>query len=117
MNIDRYTQIVNLDSDYKFQSPTPHIPKPTLIDYEDGYLIRYFIQKSNDVDGRVIEVSSKTFTKYTQNLFFTSVSLDWAISGDINMVREQNKKSVIYAAKTMKAIQLYLQNFTQFLKK
>lgn len=117
MNIDRYTQIVKLDSDYNFQSPTPHVPKPTSADYEDGYIVRYFVQKSNDVDSRVIEVNSKTFTNYTQNLFFISVSLDWAISGDVNVVREQNKKSILYAAKTMKVIPSYLQNFTQLLKK
>ena len=117
MSIDRYNQIVKLDSDYNFQSPTPHIPKPTSSDYEDGYVVRYFVQKSNDVDSRIIEVNSKTFTNYTQNLFFTSVSLDWAISGDVSVVREQNKKSILYASKTMKAIPLYLQNPIQFLKK
>lgn len=117
MSIDRYNQIVKLDSDYDFQSPTPHIPKPTSADYEDGYIVRYFLQKSNDADGRIIEVNSKTFTNYTQNLFFKSVSLDWVINGDTAMVIEQNKKSVVYASKTMKAIPLHLQNFTQFLKK
>lgn len=117
MSIDRYNQIASLDDDYKFQSPTPHIPKPTSFDYDNGYITRYFVQKSNDTDGRIIEVSSKTFTNYTQNLFFTSVLLDWVIVGSEAEVREQNRKSILYASKNMKAISLYLQNPIQFLKK
>ena len=117
MSIDRYNQIASLDDNYKFQSPTPYVPKPTSFDYDNGYVTRYFVQKSNDVNSRIVEVNSKTFTSYTQNLFFITVLLDWVIVGNEVEVREQNKKSIAYAARTMKGIPFYLQNLTQFLKK
>lgn len=117
MNIDRYNTISKLEEDYLVPPPTAHIPVLKESDYNNGYIIRYFAQKSNDENGRIIEISSKNYNFYKSNAFYTVVDLDWVIVGKEGEVREKNKKSILYAAKTMKAIPFYLQNPLQFFKK
>ena len=117
MNLDRYNQIAKVDSDYNAGYPKAHLPSPAEYDYKNGYITRYFAQKSNDSTSPIVEINYKNYTFYATNPFYMVVSLDWVIVGNEAEVKEKNKKSILYASKKMKAIPLYLQNPIQFLKK
>lgn len=117
MSIERYNNLISLDLEFLPPQIISYTPKPKEIDYTRTYIIRYFIQKANDEDSVITEISYKIYTSFLDNPFYNIVSLDWVIVGDEADVKEKNKKSILYASKTMKAIPLYLQNPLQFLKK
>ena len=91
-----------------------HIPTPTDIDYDRGYIIRYFVRKSNDEGSYIYEINSDEYSKLNSNPFFRVVSLRWRISGEIAEVRESNRKSVKLTSTEMKNIGRYLANLLQF---
>jgi hypothetical protein len=117
MNINRFNKLVELPTEFSKSDIKPSVAIPTKNDYALGYIVRYFTQKVNDKGAPVIEIDRRTFASLIDNTFYTSVDLDWAISGDENKVKEMNFNSVKYAAETLLAVQLYLPNFLQFYKK
>ena len=117
MNINRFDKLVQLPTEFSKSDIKPSVTIPTKNDYAIGYVVRYFTQKVNDKGAPVIEVDRRTFSSLIDNTFYTSVELDWAISGDESKVKEMNFNSVKYAAETLPAVQLYLPNFLQFYKR
>jgi len=117
MSVDRYNKISTIGSDFKNNPIISYIPSPKESDYNRTYITRYFIQKANDENAVIREINYKNYTIYSRNAFYIVVKLEWVIFGNDEEVKEKNKKSILYASKTMKAISLYLQNPLQFLKK
>lgn len=117
MSTERYTNIANLNSDFKNQKIPAYIPELNDFDYKRGFVIRYFVQKSNDNSAPIFEVSSDDLSKYSNNSFFKTIGLDWRLIGSDEEIRESNFKSVKLASQKMPAIQLYLPNLLQFRKK
>ena len=93
-----------------------HVPSPIDTDYTTGYITRYFIQKSNDINSVVREISKTGYQEFINNSFYTVVTLDWKVSGTPEEIKEANLKSVKRAAKTLPAVQLYLPYLLQFSK-
>lgn len=114
IKIDRFNELVGDVNDFKNIRIKTHIPKPTDGDYKVGYIQRYFAQKANDITSYIYEVSERQFEMLTQNPFYTAIVLDWKISGDREMVREMNRKSIRFVTPQMKSIGLYLPNHLQF---
>ena len=93
-----------------------HVPSPSDMDYQTGYITRHFIQKVNDENAFIYEISSDDITNYNNSPFYIWVDLDWKISGDRQSIIDANKKSVIFASKRLPKIGLYLPNYLQFSK-
>jgi len=117
MGKTRYNRIVKLPPDFNIKNIPTHVPRPTESDYEIGYIERYFTQKLNDQNSYVYEISRKVFTQLQNNTLYKVVSLDWVINGEVDKVKEYNRKSLVYASKDIKHISLYLPNLLQFFKK
>ena len=76
-----------------------------------------------------MEVDSKTFSRLVGNVFYSTTSIRWKISGvtetvynssgDIKYksVSESNRLSVKFVEKDMPNLKLYLPNLLQFYKK
>lgn len=116
MNIDRYKSIINLPNEYNLEKIPTYTPQLKEFDYKRGYVVRYFIQKSNDEASPIFEINSSTFTNLSNNTFYKTTSLDWRLNGSVEQIKESNFKSVKIAAKRLSAIQLYLPNLLQFYK-
>ena len=117
IDLNRYIKIVKLPTDFNANHVLAYIPKPKDDDYLRGYITRYFVQKANDKNGLVYEINSANNSKYTNNAFWSTVNLDWMISGGtIDEIKTANGKSVRIASKKLPAIQLYLPNLSQFSK-
>ena len=125
-NIERYNQIgKSLNNVNKIQT---FVPNPNETDYKKGYITRYFIRKSNDNNSQIYEISSKNYSKYSTNPLYSSVKLDWRISGPITEtkdtltglmdkgVRTSNLISVKIASEKISNIKMYLPNLLQFYK-
>ena len=108
--------------------PTTIVPSPDETDYDNGFIMRYFIRKANDVNGFIFEIDKKTFENYLENPFWIGTDMRWRITGPLNSVYkengqlddfgviESNKKSIAYTSKKLPNISLYLPNPLQFYK-
>ena len=76
MSLDRYNKIVKLPKDFNQIKIVPHIPSPNEIDYQRGYIVRYFVQKANDINSVIYEIRKKSTAKLSQNSFYNIISLD-----------------------------------------
>lgn len=117
MNIERFQSIFKGRNEFNIPKLNQFVPQPNESDYKRGYVVRYFVQKANDTDSPVYEVNSSTFSSYTNTPFYTTVSLDWRLTGSDEQIKESNYQSVKLASKTMKAILFYLPNYLQFKEK
>lgn len=116
MSINRYRQISNTDVDFQDFNPKAYVPKLTDIDYRTGYVIRYFIQKSNDINSPIIEVDSDTFRKFSKSSFYRGKGIRWRLTGSIEDVKYSNSASISTATDVIKNLKLYLPNLLQFHK-
>ena len=117
MNIDRYKQIAGSDTDFTKINIVSFIPSPEKEDFKRGYITRYFLIKSNDSNGIIYEIRKKSTSKFSNNPFYLTVSLDWRITGDPIDIKKSNIASLQIASKTIPKISLYLPNLLQFHKK
>jgi hypothetical protein len=112
----RYRNIIKIPIEFERVPIRPYIPVPTEEEYKTGYIRRYFIQRTNDKNSVVYEVSQTAYENISQNSLYNVVSLSWKISGEIEEVKSINAKCVKYASKTLPALTLYLPNLLQFKK-
>lgn len=117
MSLERYKEIKK-NNLYKFEYPSvkAHAPIVDEQDLERGYIVRCFVQKSNDTESPIIEVNQKSISFYQANSFYIIVELKWKVTGKRDEIREANSKSVKLASKVLPALNLYLPNFLQFTK-
>ena len=106
-----------------------YVPNPTEDDYLRGYITRFFIQKTNDLESPIYEVSSSSYRKYLNSTTYRGTSLRWRISGPLDTifndnndvtdkgVQQSNVISISIASKDIKNLKLYLPNILQFYKK
>jgi hypothetical protein len=117
MDLSRYNKVANIGSEFREKRISPYIPTPTDLDYQRGYIVRYFIQKANDTQSRITEVDYIGYSKFVENAFYSTVSLDWKIKGTDEEIRECNFKSIKTGIDKIPLIQSYLPNLVQFRKK
>lgn len=116
MKIDRYKIISKLPLEYRPTKIVTYLPEPIDFDYSQGYIARYFLQKANDFNSPIYEVKQRALSKYSNNSFYTVVSLDWRLTGNKEEIKKSNSASLRLASAKMPKIQLYLPNLLQFHK-
>ena len=115
-------------TNFNLQLPKTIVPIPTELDYESGFIRRYFVQKVNDENGFIFEVSKEIHDEYVENTFWKVLDLKWRIKGpkfpiydefgtlkDVG-VEISNKSAISNASSKMKNIGLYLPNIFQYYK-
>ena len=118
MKVNRYNQIKRKEGNLiKIPKITTFIPKPNDKDYFKGYIVRYFVQKGNDVNSVIYEVSKARYSNIQSSDLYINVSLDWRLDGDPIDVKKSNTASLRIASKIIPKISLYLPNLLQFHKK
>ena len=118
MDINRYNTINSsfLNNNFsKEQKIKSYIPSPTENDYKNGYIYRYFAQKSNDINSYIYEVSEDYISNITLK-FYTIVKLKWRLTGTYENIKQSNQNSIRLHFKKMQNIYLYLPNLSQFSK-
>lgn len=125
-NIDRYNSINK--KVYIQKDISTHIPTPSEIDYNRGFIRRYFIQKTNDKGSPIFEIKSTKLGNYAKNPFYTTVSIKWRIKGPKEpqyddkgniidkSVSESNRIAIKLVAHKIPNLKLYLPNLLQFYK-
>jgi len=87
-----YSQYTKIRSSNRENYPSSYKPQLKDSDYSDGSIQRYFIQKANDVNSKIHEISKEDFNK---NLtLYNKTSFNWVISGIKEDVRSQNRITI-----------------------
>jgi hypothetical protein len=108
--------------------PKTIVPSPIDIDYENGFINRYFTQRVNDSNSFVFEVNLEEYGLLLENPYWTLGEIRWRITGptlpvyssngtmtDIGVVAS-NAASISIVSTKIKNIGLYLPNLLQFHK-
>lgn len=125
MDINRYrvieTSFQNDKGDIKIST---YIPKPSVSDYNNGYIRRYFIQRANDKSSPIFEVSLLEYERLLYKPTYIGVSIKWRISGPISQiemdsvvdkgVKESNRIAISLVNDIMPNLKIYLPNLLQF---
>jgi hypothetical protein len=123
LDISTYNSLVSSDIN-SIVYPENHIPTPQPSDYTNGFIVRYFAQRINT--GQIYEVSSDNYNQISM-LLFGLTSLNWYITGSLNVVKQNNiimqpgvislnKTSVNTANQAMEGLTQFLPNLSQFYK-
>jgi hypothetical protein len=117
ISVTRYNTVNKNNKDaFRSKKIITHVPSPTDEDYAIGYITRYFVQKVNDINSFIYEVSTDSISLYIASPLYIWAELDWKISGDNQSIMDANKKSLNFVSKKMQKISLYLPNLLQFSK-
>ena len=126
--IDKYDNLTGFKQKFSKLDVKTHFPKLNESDYNRGFITRYFVQKSNDTNSPIYEISSSSFSSYNNNPFFIASSVRWRIVGPketvydedgsiVNKsVSESNRISINLQSKKIPNLKLYLPNLLQFYK-
>ena len=114
ISLNRYKKLISVNSDFDKITLDTFVPTPDDKDYKRGYIKRYFVQKSNDINSPIFEIEKTQYSKIGLNPFYKIVSLDWRLVGNRLEVIESNSNSIRLAEKNLKLIGLYLPNRLQF---
>lgn len=117
MDVNRYKTIAKLSTEFDIPNIKQYIPNPTDMDYRVGYIVRYFVQKANDINAPIHEVDTHGFTNFQNNPFYVVVMMDWRISGQSEQIRQSNAASIRIASKQIRNLSLYLPYLLQFQQK
>jgi hypothetical protein len=113
---------------FKIEYPDTIVPIPNSQDYENGFIRRYFIRQSNDINGHIFEISSDLYSNYLENPFWITEQVKWRIAGPIETtykndgeindvgVKNSNTAALNIASIKLKNIKLYFPNLLQFYK-
>jgi len=111
------------------QTLTTHLPKPTQDDFENGYIDRYFIQKTNEKESPIFEVNYKIFGNFSSKPEWTGVQVRWRLTGASEIqfddegnitdlsISESNRRVIELKKQKIPSLKKYLGNLTQFSKK
>lgn len=126
--IDKYDNLTGFKQKFSKLDVKTHFPKLNESDYNRGFITRYFVQKSNDTNSPIYEISSSSYSSYNNNPFFIASSVRWRIVGPketvydedgsiVNKsVSESNRISINLQSKKIPNLKLYLPNLLQFYK-
>ena len=84
---------------------------PTIEDYNNGFVVRYFAKKANETLSPVFEVSNLDFES---SPLYNYVSLDWYIKGNKSSVLKRNKREVYIASFEIPNVNKILPDFQYF---
>lgn len=123
-----YKDLIKGREIYSLDFPKTIVPTPTSIDYENGFIERYFTQKVNDKNAYVFEINLENFYNLFENPYWAVEKMKWRITGPIQPVYNNqgiltdkgviasNHASISIASQKIKNIGLYLMNPLQFHK-
>ena len=93
---------------------------PTEEEYEEGFVLRYFIRKRNT--GEIVECSEKSYKYYSktdsvEKQNFEAIQMEWKISGPLHDVKDEDGTITKYGVEdtNLRTVNSLGRNFREFL--
>ena len=114
-----YTDLIKGKITYSLNFPKTIVPSPQTLDYENGFIERYFAQRANDSNAFVFEIDLEEYNLLLQNPYWTLGEMRWRLNGPIDAVyssngllidvgvRSSNLASISIISEKIKNIDLY----------
>jgi len=115
----KYDSLVETDIK-NYITPKQYYPKPSKVDYDQGYVTRYFIRRVNNIDARIIEIDKTQWNligSQIDPLLYSKISLPWKLTGNQSDVEQTNGKVVRKYNEELPGLQKYLRNYLELYKK
>lgn len=107
--------------------PKQYLPSPTDLDYQRGFILRYFMKRKNGKADTIKEISKDEYDKMKINVLYKRVEISWKITGKLkddmsnpNMpvygIEDTNKRMIDSKLKEFEDLDKYLTNLSQFAK-
>lgn len=119
-DVKRYNKIKQRPST-NYVSPVPHFPIIDEIDYERGYVYRYFVQKRTNPRSTIVEIDMEQQSQVNSNnrpginlTIWNNVAIQWSLSPTFAM--ELNRNRLAEAEKKFEGITNFLPNLLEFVK-
>ena len=112
--IEQYNKIKKLKNFNLKSEPKPFKHTINSNDIKRGYITRYFVQKTNDSQTPIIEVSNSNYTVMTKNPLFKSTKLKWRIDGTIEEIKNSNRASISEQLSKMPQLKNRLVNLLEY---
>ena len=129
IDFNRYSKLSKLNiNNLRFDDVVAYFPIPSGLDYNRGWITRYFTQKINDINSPIYEISQDVAMTLTSNPYLNIVSVKWRLTGPPNLiynmdgsvadigVSESNRLSISLTKDSMPGLTKYLSNTLQFYK-
>ena len=97
-----YSQYTNITSPKREKYPFNYNLQLKDDDYSAGSIQRYFVQKANDVNAQIYEISEKDFNE--ELILYNKIMIDWTISGAKEDAVLENLENIADAEQTFKGI-------------
>lgn len=117
-----YNKINNVVTS-KYIQPTVHLARPTLEDYQEGYVYRYFVQKRNNPRVTIMEIDVDQYNKINSknqpglnSTIWNAVAIKWKITGA--SIIEFNEREILTSEIQFSFIGLrsYIKDLLEFSK-
>ena len=117
--VNSYKKLNNIKGNRLRNSPTLHLPSPTLENYNIGEFQRYFVKKRNE--NIFLEISLKEYTQILQSnpqidyQSWLAFSIPWKLTGSLSSVSTVNKNIVNLYSKDYLGVDKYIgSNYIKF---
>jgi hypothetical protein len=85
-DIDVYNVLARHNTGFYSQTPKVYLPDPGPEEYNKGYIMRFFVQKANDSNGPIVEVTEDALKLFIDNPFYAAATVSWKITGPPNTI-------------------------------
>lgn len=121
-DVKKYNKIKNIITS-KYIQPIPYLVIPTLEEYQEGYVYRYFVQKRNNPRITIMEIDVDQYNKINSknqpglnSVIWNSVAIKWKLNGA--SIYEYNEREILNSEiqYNFTGLRPYLKNLLEFSK-
>jgi hypothetical protein len=101
-------------------TPQRYYPVPSVQDYNQGYVLRYFLRKANNRYDNIIEIDKDQESLVGSSIdpfLYLNIKLPWKLTGIESEVENANRKIVRKYNEELPGLQNYLRNYLELYKK
>lgn len=118
----KYLELTDIKTN-NYISPKYITPNPSLEDYNNGFFIRYFVQKRANPINSILEIDHDQATSINKingpginGTIWNSVHFNWLIRGTMQTIITGNQMTLYTAERQFKGISNYIKNLIEFIK-
>jgi hypothetical protein len=92
-------------------------PNPTSVDYDNGFMYRYFSKLNTKTNNLIYEIDEKQYKSVSNIPYYYTIKVVWLIVGLVEYVATKNNDTLLYYDNEMPGLyKKYVKTVVEFLK-